>query len=260
MKKIGIIGLGNMGSAIYESINDNFEIYAYDPYKSKENSNTTMQFFENFSDILDNCEILLVCVKPNVVKEILEKVNKPKKIFSIAAGISLHNLKNYITDTEIRSQSKFIRLMPNLPMTVSKGCIGFMGDEEVYPEVYEVFSKLGLLVQVDSEKQMDAITGLSGSGPAFVFSFIQALAEGGVKSGLPYKNALELSIQTVIGSALYLSEEVKKGEHPYSLRNKVTSPGGTTIFGLDKLEEGRFTHTVMNSVYSSFKKSMELGS
>ncbi|MCB1193070.1 MAG: pyrroline-5-carboxylate reductase [Leptospiraceae bacterium] len=257
MKKIGIIGYGNMGAAIYASIKGKFEVYVYDPFKMGEQKEVS--FEKNLFELVEKSEILIVCVKPGLVKEVLGKVHAPRAIFSIAAGVTLASIKNSLADEELQTESKIVRLMPNLPMVVSEGCIGFVGNEEVYSEVYEIFSHLGLVMKVDSEKQLDAITGLSGSGPAFVFSFIQAMAEGGVKSGLSYTDSLQLSIKTVLGSALYLTQELKKGEHPYSLRNKVTSPGGTTIHGLDKLEEGKFNHTVMNAVYGAYLRAKEMG-
>ncbi|MBP6740676.1 MAG: pyrroline-5-carboxylate reductase [Leptospiraceae bacterium] len=247
MKKVGIIGLGNMGYPIYQAIQNEFAVTCYDPY----NKNKEIPFEPVFSKFEENSEIIIVCVKPDKVSDVLKQLKAPKKIFSIAAGISLSKLRE-----NAPPNSKIVRLMPNLPLQIKEGCMGFIGDKEAYDDVKSIFEKLGLLIELSSESAIDAVTGLSGSGPAFVFSFIQALAEGGVKSGLPYSDALRLSIQTVKGSAMLLEEE--SGTHPSELRNKVTSAGGTTIFGLDKLEENNFHYAVMNAVFAAFKRAEEL--
>lgn len=250
MKRVGIIGLGNMGYPIYEAIQNDFTVLCYDPYSNRKDIN----FEKDLQTLVSQCDILILCVKPDKIVDILKSVKEPKKIFSIAAGINLEVLrKNAPTGSYI------IRIMPNLPLQIAEGCMGFIGDKEAYSDVREIFNKLGLLVELNSESAIDAVTGLSGSGPAYVFSFIQALAEGGVKSGLTYSDALRLSIQTVKGSAILMEKELEKeNAHPFSLRNKVTSPGGTTIFGLDKLEEKGFMYAVMNAVYEAFRRAQDL--
>ncbi len=249
MRKVGIIGLGNMGYPIYRAIQNEFKVTCYDPYSKRQDIN-----FETDFTKLEECEILIVCVKPDKIVETLRQIKSPKKIFSIAAGINLDKLRE-----NSPANSLIVRLMPNLPLQIKEGCMGFIGDKEAYEDVRAIFAKLGLLLELSSEVAIDAVTGLSGSGPAFVFSFIQALAEGGVKSGLTYSDALNLSIQTVKGSAMLLEEDLRvNNTYPGELRNKVTSPGGTTIFGLDKLEENNFHYAVMNAVFAAFKRAEEL--
>lgn len=250
MKKIGIIGLGNMGYPIYKSIHSEFTVICYDPYSKRED----IKFQADLSRLEEDSEILIICVKPDKVSEILKHLKSPKKIISIAAGITLNKLKEFSPPN-----SQIVRIMPNLPLQIKEGCIGYIGDKGIYSDVKSIFEKLGLLIELSSEAVIDAFTGLAGSGPAFVFSFIQALAEGGVKSGLSYSDSLKLSIQTVKGSAMLLEEELKlQDTHPMELRNKVTSAGGTTIFGLDKLEENKFHFGVMNAVFAAFKRAEEL--
>jgi pyrroline-5-carboxylate reductase len=250
MKKIGIIGLGNMGYPIYRAIQNEFKVLCFDPYSNRKD----IVFETEFSKLEEECEILILCVKPDKISDTLKKLKTPKTILSIAAGINLAKLREASP-----TNSKIVRIMPNLPLQIKEGAMGFIGDSEVYEDVKSIFGKLGLLLELTSEAAIDAVTGLSGSGPAFVFSFIHALAEGGVKSGLSYADALKLSIQTVKGSAMLLEEELSKNPiHPNELRNRVTSPGGTTIFGLDKLEENKFHYAVMNAVYAAFKRAEEL--
>ncbi|MCE9500303.1 MAG: pyrroline-5-carboxylate reductase [Leptospira sp.] len=253
MKSIGIIGHGNIGSAIYDSVKDSHKVFLYDPLKKQGSSDPYETDFDEFAK---KSEVIIVCVKPDKVAETLKKIREPKIILSVAAGISIATLRE-----NSPALSKVVRLMPNLPMTVSQGVIGYIGDTEAYQIVKSVFTPMGYLQELGSEDALNAITGLSGSGPAFVFSFIQALAEGGVKSGLGYADALRISIQTVKGSVSLMEKELEKNPdlHPYTLRNKATSPGGTTIFGLDALEKGKFTFSVIDAVFSAFERAKELG-
>lgn len=252
-KVIGIVGIGNMGNAIYNSIKDKYEIYVFDPYKEKEVQR--ISFVKSIADLEEQCNIILLCVKPDQIRDSISQFTEPKDFISIAAGIPIAFLKE-----RSPAKSRFIRLMPNLPLLVEEGAMGYIGDKDLYPDVEEIFSKLGKLIEIKKESLMDAVTGLSGSGPAFVFSFIHALAEGGVKSGLSFEEALALAIQTVKGSAIYLEKEWNSSKaHPAYLRNKVTSPGGTTIYGLEQLEAGKLHHTVMEAVFAAYERGKELG-
>jgi pyrroline-5-carboxylate reductase len=148
--------------------------------------------------------------------------------------------------------------MPNTPALVGCGasaiCAGRNAVAADLDCVEALFAKTGLVVRVD-EKQMDAVTGLSGSGPAYVFTFVEALADAGVKNGLSREVSYQLALQTVLGAARMLAET---GEHPAQLREKVTSPGGTTIAGLHVLENGCFRGTVMDAVDAASRRSKEL--
>jgi pyrroline-5-carboxylate reductase len=252
-KIIGIIGFGNMGSAIYNSIKNKYKLYVYDPFKRNDEKN--IPFARSIIEIESQCNLVILCVKPDQIRDSISSFSRSNNFVSIAAGITLGQMKE-----KAPAHSKLIRLMPNLPLLVEEGAMGYIGDKELYPEIVEVFGQLGRLVEIKKESLMDAVTGLSGSGPAFVFSFIHALAEGGVKAGLSFEDALTLAIQTVKGSALYLEKELERSMdvHPASLRNKVTSPGGTTIYGLEKLEEGKFHHSVMNAVFAAFERGRDL--
>jgi len=152
-----------------------------------------------------------------------------------------------------------VRVMPNTPALVMAGataiCRGSHATDEDIDIVEKIFALTGSCSVVD-EKLMNAVTGLSGSGPAYVMTFVEALADAGVENGLPRDVALSLAIQTVLGTARLLKET---GEHPAVLRDQVTSPGGTTIAGLRALEQGAFRATIMNAVDAATARAKELG-
>ncbi len=203
-------------------------------------------------------DILIIAVKPDAVVAALGAirgvVTSDSIIVSIAAGISIAAME------KILGQSmKIVRVMPNTPSMIGEGMSvlspnGTVDDNSLL-EVERIFSKIGRVL-VLPEKLMDAVTGLSGSGPAYVFTFIQALADGGVKLGIPRDKALVLAAQTVMGSARYVLES---GEDPIALRGKVTSPGGTTIEGIHVLERSGFSGIVMDAVEKAAQKSQRLG-
>ncbi len=250
--KIGIIGLGSMGYPIFQKIPFEFPKYAFDPYTNKDDvlQETSLE------DLIIKSDILILCVKPDKISSILQEIKVPKMIISIAAGITLDSIKQFSHE-----ESKFLRIMPNLPLLSGEGVIACIGEKTIMEIAKVLFKNMGVVLEVSSEEEIDIITALSGSGPAFVFTFIHALAEGGLKCGLPYSQALKIAIQTVKGSAIFLENELNQNPstHPYQLRNRVTSPGGTTIYGLEKLEEGKFNHTLIESVVSAYLRAKELG-
>lgn len=249
--KIGIFGIGNMGFPIYQNIPDTYEILVYDPHTHRREIPQT-----SLDSILELSDILLLCVKPDKIESILKKGKVPKKIISIAAGIPLSFLEAH---SPIGSQ--IIRIMPNLPLVVGQGVIACYGDKDLFSDVKTIFQNTGLVFEVGNENEMDIVTALSGSGPAYVFTFLHALAEGGLKCGMSYSQSLQIAIQTLKGSVMYFEEELKnkKDTHPYQLRNQVASPAGTTIYGLEKLEENGFNHSVMEAVFTGFLRAKELG-
>lgn len=254
MKKptIGVFGLGNMGGAIFERIPDTFSKLAYDPFKN----NYPHPLEMDISNVISKSDILILCVKPDGIIPILEGIKIPKQIISIAAGISLSTLRMYS-----HPDSKILRIMPNLPLTHGEGVIACVGDKDLFSIASEIFQSCGKVIELKNEEEIDCITALSGSGPAFVFTFAQAMAEGGVLTGLNYSKSLEIAIQTIKGSVILLEKELKNDSesHPYKWRNKVTSAGGTTIAGLEKLEGGGFVHSVMNAIMQAFKRTKEIG-
>jgi pyrroline-5-carboxylate reductase len=202
--------------------------------------------------------VIILSVKPQVIEKVLAEVasavDQSKLVISIAAGISIAKIEKALKDG-----SRVVRVMPNTPALVLAGAAAIAGGRAATSDdlalAQRIFNSVGRAVIVE-EKLMDAVTGLSGSGPAYVFLIIDALSDAGVKSGLPRQLALELAAQTVYGAAKMVLETK---EHPGKLRDMVTSPGGTTIEGLHALEKGKLRATLMNAVEAATTRSRELG-
>jgi pyrroline-5-carboxylate reductase len=202
-------------------------------------------------------DMVVLAVKPQQAASVLSTIQQAagpdKLIVSIMAGVRTASIEE-----ALESGTRVVRVMPNTPALVGSGasaiCAGKYATREDMDCVESIFARTGLVVRVD-EKQMDAVTGLSGSGPAYVFTFIEALSDAGVKNGLTRDVAAKLALQTVLGAARMLAET---GEHPAKLREQVTSPGGTTIAGLHVLENGRFRGTIMDAVDAASQRSKEL--
>jgi len=209
-------------------------------------------------EAVSGADVVLLCVKPQVIAKVLEEIapaaDSGKLVISIAAGITLARIEQALT-----ANPRVVRVMPNTPALVLAGAAALAGGKHATGDdlavAQSIFNSVGRAVVVE-EKLMDAVTGLSGSGPAYVFMIIDALSDAGVKAGLPRQLALELAAQTVYGSAKMVLET---GEHPGKLRDMVTSPGGTTIEGLHALEKGKLRATLMNAVEAATARSKELG-
>jgi pyrroline-5-carboxylate reductase len=261
--KLGFIGVGNMGGAIIRGLltggfipRENLIYYDPDPARQAQMDELGV------AAALDNPEVMhapvvVLGVKPQVLPAILPGLKEFARpwhlVISIAAGVSLEVLEGAFPG------SRVIRVMPNAPTLVGAGMAALAPGRGVTPEdlalALELFKAVGQAVVVE-EKLMDAVTGLSGSGPAFVAMFIEALADGGVKMGLPRPLALTLATQTVLGTARLCHEEHL---HPALLKDLVTSPGGTTIAGLHALESRGFRGAVMDAVTAAAARSQELG-
>ncbi|MHB8845326.1 MAG: pyrroline-5-carboxylate reductase [Nitrospirota bacterium] len=202
--------------------------------------------------------IVLLCVKPQVIDAVLAKIGQAvdgsKLVISIAAGVTIARIEKVLAPG-----SRVIRVMPNTPALVLSGAAGIAaGTSATVTDIMtaqSIFGAVGRAVVVE-EKLMDAVTGLSGSGPAYVFMIIEALADAGVKQGISRALSLELAAQTVYGAAKMVLET---GEHPGKLKDMVTSPGGTTIEGLHALEKGKLRAVLMNAVEAATNRSKELG-
>ena len=265
-EKIGIIGAGKIGSAIARGVLraglvSKDQVMASDVSEALQQSIATEVGIEATSDngkICDFASIVILAVKPqiidSVVKEISTKLGKTKLLVSVAAGVPLSRI-----ETHLAQGARVVRVMPNIPCVVGAGAAAFAGgsyatadDLEKVGLILNSFG-IGLLVE---EKYLDAVTGLSGSGPAYVFLFIDALADGGVQVGLSRDVALKLAAQTVYGAARMALESTK---HLGELKDEVTSPGGTTIAGLYALEQRGFRGAVMDAIVSATRRSQELG-
>ncbi|HEU4683791.1 MAG TPA: pyrroline-5-carboxylate reductase [Nitrospira sp.] len=205
-------------------------------------------------------DVVVLAVEPQVLDEVLEEiapsVRNTALVVSVAAGYPIRRVARYLAALPL---SHIVRAMPNTPSRIRAGVTAWAAADSLTPEhtalVTALFESVGPTVRV-KESALDAVTGLSGSGPAYVYVLIEALADGGVKMGLPRDTAQVLAAQTVAGAARLLLES---GEHPGVLKDRVASPGGTTIAGLHALERGRFRATLVSAVEAATKRATELG-
>ena len=201
-------------------------------------------------------QVLVLAVKPNIIPQVcleLSDASDDLLIISIAAGVTLSTIE------PLAPGKKVVRVMPNTPCLVGMAASGFSlgkncSDSDA-KTVEAVFGAVGIALNVQ-EKLLDAVTGVSGSGPAYVFQFIEALSDGGVRAGLPRNIATQLAAQTVKGAAEMV---LSTGKHPGLLKDGVTSPGGTTIAGVEALEKGGLRATTISVVTAATKRSMQLG-
>ena len=265
-RKIGLLGAGNMASALIRGLLSSHtlgaaQIRASDP---RADSLTALEKSYGIETHTDNADLLVwanvvvLSVKPQVIDQVLDQVASHVAdgtlIVSIAAGVPLCAI-----EARLPSGLRVLRAMPNTAAMALAGATGIAPGSRATPDDLQfaqaLFDAVGRSVVLD-ESLLDAVTGLSGSGPAYVMLMIDALADGGVKAGLHRDTALLLAAQTVYGSAKLLLDT---GEHPGRLKDMVTSPGGTTIAGLHALEAGGLRHTLINAVEAATRRATELG-
>lgn len=214
-----------------------------------------VQVTEDNQAAISASDILLLAIKPQIFDLVTDRIvpNANGVVISILAGVTLSKLERAFADQPV------IRVMPNTPATIGAGmtaiAAGTHAEAEHIQQAKDIFKAVGEVVEVP-ESSMDAVTGLSGSGPAFVALAIEALADGGVASGLPRAIALQLATQTVLGTATLVKET---GMHPGVLKDQVTSPEGTTIAGVAKLESLGFRSALIEAVKTATQRSQELG-
>lgn len=260
--KLGFIGAGSMGGALIRGLlaagrvpKPNLIFYDPDPVRQNDLEALGLEPALNNPEVMHS-QVVVLAVKPQVLGEALAEIKEFARpwhlIISIAAGVPLATLEAAFPE------SRVIRAMPNTPTIVGAGMAalapGKRANQEDVALARELFEAVGRAVVVD-EKLLDAVTGLSASGPAFVALFIEALADGGVKMGLPRALALILAAQTVLGTARLCLEA---GLHPGVLKDQVASPGGTTMEGLHVLEQGGLRGIVMSAVEAAAWRAKEL--
>lgn len=266
-KKIAILGGGNMGEVIASGILAS-ELVPPESLVVTDASAPRLEYLKGkypFRAGADNHEavsfadLVVVAVKPQNVRELLEDIRSfldPSKLLvSIAAGIPIRFIEGHLGE----GKHPVVRVMPNTPALVGEGATALAGGSHATERdvlaAKRIFDGLGTTVVV-REELMDAVTGLSGSGPAYAFIMIEALSDGGVKMGLPRDTATRLAAQTLLGAAKLVLEG---GKHPGQLKDMVTSPGGTTIAGIHALETGRLRATLISAVEAATLRSKEMG-
>ncbi|QDV48626.1 pyrroline-5-carboxylate reductase [Gimesia fumaroli] len=265
-RNVGFIGAGRMATALAAGlISSGFtsadHVSASDTYEAARDSftrETGAQAVESNLTVVEQSEIIVLSVKPQHVAEVLEEIKETltdqQLLVSIAAGCPLSLFVEKLGKTK-----RLIRVMPNTPCLVKQGASAFarggQASETDASLVESLLSTVGTAVEVP-EAQLDAVTGLSGSGPAYIYQIIEALSDGGVRMGLPRHIATQLAAQTVKGAAEMVLET---GEHPGALKDAVTSPGGTTIAGIHALEAGGLRNSLINAVSAATNRSIELG-
>jgi len=263
--KLGFIGAGNMGSALIKGIVASGlvnprDISVNDFNKEKLHSlakDTGVKPKENNIDVIAESDMVFLCVKPDIVKGVLEEckgvIGLNKVIVSIAVGIPL---KVYMDI--IGNDKKVIRVMPNTPALVGEGmtvlCANSNVTEEEYNQVKELFRSVGRVEDLP-EKLMNEVTALTGSSPAYVFMFIEAMADAAVQSGIQRELAYKLAAQAVLGAAKMV---IETGKHPAELKDQVCSPAGTTIEAVRALEKNGFRYAVIDAMNECTKKAIKI--
>ncbi len=265
-KTIAFLGAGNMAEALVKGllrahVAEAREIICSDRNEAR-GAELTQKYGVRFTSsnrrATEDAEIIVLSVKPQIMNKLLDEIapvlDQKKLVISIAAGVPIAAIER-----KVGHGVRIVRTMPNTPALVGAGATaltaGEHATEEDLQQARALFDAIGKTVIVD-EPQLDAVTGLSGSGPAYIFLVIEALSDAGVKVGLARATAQELAAQTVLGSAKLLLET---GEHPGRLKDQVTSPGGTAIAGLHTLEAGGLRTTLMDAVEVATRRSKELG-
>ncbi len=259
--KCGFIGYGNMASAIVGGILANNVlpadlIFVYDQDHNKTNSLRGIHVCESVGDLAQHADIIFLCVKPNIIPAAAAEIKTDDKaVVSIAAGVRTEDLLLYIPANGTRT----MRIMPNTPLMVGKGAICIQvpnnllqGEKEF---IYNIFSNLGIVEEVN-EDRMDVVTGVSGSGPAYVYHFIDSLAKAGEANGLEYEQSLALAVQTFEGACAMLKQS--DGKNPEQLIADVCSPGGTTIEAMDVFYKKDVAGIIREAVDACVRRTQEL--
>jgi len=263
---VGFLGAGKMATAlargfVQAGLTKAEQIIASDPVEAARSAfakDVGAKITGFNPDVLKSAAVVLLAVKPDQVADVLKEVRshftEKHLLISIAAGVTLTKL-----ESGLGGGARVIRVMPNTPALVGASATAYALGKNATTEdgrlAQKLFSSVGVAFQL-KESLLDAVTGLSGSGPAYIYTIIEALSDGGVAVGLPREVATRLAAQTVLGSARMVLET---GQHPGALKDMVTSPGGTTIEGIHELEKGGLRNALMNAVRAATEKSKKLG-
>lgn len=264
-KRIGIIGVGKMGEALVSGLIRSGMISAKDlcacdiiperrEYIGKAYG---IECYPEVSRVVDESDVIILAVRPREVKPLLESIRdgltERHLLISIAAGVSTSFIRGMLG-----KDLRIVRAMPNNPCTIGEGMIALTASSKASPEdlrlAGEIFSSVGMVTMVE-ERLFDAVTGLSGSGPAYVYLVIEAMADAGVRMGLSKELAIRLAAQTTLGSAKMVLETK---EHPAKLRDQVATPQGTTVEGLYELEKAGIRAAFMNAIERATRRAKEL--
>ena len=265
MKKIGFIGAGNMAGAIIGGIIKSNLVESQNVIASAKTMTNLNKLKDEYNinvtldarEVVKNSDIVFMAVKPNIFDGVLESVKDligdEKIVVSIAAGKSISSIENIIGDDK-----KIIRTMPNTPALVNEGMSALCPNKNIEDEelkiVKGIFDSFGKS-EVVGEYLIDSVIGVSGSSPAYVFMFIEAMADAAVVGGMPRKQAYNFAAQSVLGAAKIVLES---GKHPGELKDMVCSPGGTTIEAVKVLENEGMRSSVINAVCACIEKSKEM--
>lgn len=266
-KVVGIIGAGNMGEVLIRGLIQSGKVKKSDIIASDMNQERLGYIAKTYGirvtpsnvELVEKASIVIIAVKPQNIDDLLDELSTSSHeehlFISIAAGVTTEKLAR-----KMHHQSGIIRVMPNAPASVLAGIAALCPGRNISPvdlqRAVSIFECVGKAVIIKNEALMDVVTGLSGSGPAFVFLVIESLSDAGVQLGISRKEASLLAAQTVFGAAKMLLET---GRHPSELKDIVATPGGTTFAGLKMLEKGNFRSTIMDAVEAATVRSRELG-
>ena len=267
-QRIGFIGTGHMARALARGLLKTQSVTTEQIFGYDINSEAAKRFVdqtggttkESIKDLVAGADVVFLAVKPQQMGEVLHSLGTLRALgfnplwISIAAGIPAQTYLKTIGNT-----ARLVRVMPNAPCRVGEGVCGFCVSEGVKPEdvklTTDLLATVGIAIQVP-ERQLDAVAGLSGSGPAYVYMLIESMADGGVKMGLPRELAIQFATQTVLGAAKVVQST---GEHPCILKDKVCSPRGTTLSAVHALEKAGFRAAIMGAVEAATIRSREMG-
>jgi len=257
--KVGIIGLGKMGAALAHSLSGKYEVVGYEksPVVLKDLRASLVKKIRittGLDELLRETDAVILAVKPADLAHVVGNIMDNRLVISIAAGVSLKTI-----DAARRENGATVRAMPNTPLLIKRGVTAFCGNKHCtathLQTAREIFENVGEVIQLEQEKLLHAVTGLSGSGPAYVYLFLQNLEDAGVLLGLTRADSRKLALQTVLGSA----ELARQSQGaPQQLIHDVTSPGGTTAVALKSLHRHGFPNAVQEAVTAATRRSVEL--